>query len=98
MYAQCGSNGWSNSWEADMHLILQWAGYQPRIIYDETVRKNGLDAYDILVMPNCYVLTQSVYDEIVKFQKRGGIVVSDDCKKIYVSEPTGYVLRMIDLS
>ena len=78
MYAQCGSNGWSNSWEADMHLILQWAGYQPRIIYDETVRKNGLDAYDILVMPNCYVLTQSVYDEIIKFQKRGGIVVSDE--------------------
>ncbi len=78
MYAQCGSNGWSNSWEADMHLILQWAGYQPQIIYDETVRKNGLDAYEILVMPNCYVLTQSVYDEIVKFQKRGGIVVSDE--------------------
>ncbi|MBR4370636.1 MAG: hypothetical protein IKS92_06280, partial [Victivallales bacterium] len=78
MYAQCGSNGWSNSWEADMHIILQWAGYQPQIIYDETVRKNGLDAYDILVMPNCYVLTQSVYDEIIKFQKRGGIVVADE--------------------
>ncbi|MBO4528869.1 MAG: hypothetical protein J5743_14640 [Victivallales bacterium] len=78
MYAQCGSNGWSNSWEADMHIILQWAGYQPQIIYDETVRKNGLDAYDVLVMPNCYVLTQSVYDEILKFQKRGGIVVADE--------------------
>ena len=78
MYAQCGSNGWSNSWEADMHLILQWAGYQPQIVYDETIRKNGLDGFEILVMPNCYVLTQSVYDEIIKFQKRGGIVVADE--------------------
>ena len=33
-----------------------------------------------------------------QFKYPSGIVVSDDCKKIYVSEPTGYVLRMIDLS
>ena len=78
VYMQCGSNGWSNSWEADMHLILQWAGYQPRIIYDETIRKNGLGDYKVLVMPNCGVLTQDVYDEIKAFQARGGIIVSDE--------------------
>ncbi|MBP5639467.1 MAG: LamG domain-containing protein, partial [Victivallales bacterium] len=78
MYMQCGSNGWSNSWEADMHLILQWAGYQPRIIYDETIRKNGLGDYKVLVMPNCGVLTQDVYDEIKAFQARGGLIVSDE--------------------
>ena len=78
MYMQCGSNGWSNSWEADMHLILQWAGYQPRIIYDETIRKNSLGDYKVLVMPNCGVLTQDVYDEIKRFQARGGLVISDE--------------------
>ncbi len=78
MYMQCGSSGWSNSWEADMHLILQWAGYQPRVIYDETIRKNGLGDYKVLVMPNCGVLTQDVYDEIKAFQARGGIIVSDE--------------------
>ena len=32
------------------------------------------------------------------FKYPSGIVVSDDEKRIFVSEPTGYVLRMIDLS
>ena len=78
IFAQRGSFGWSASWEADMHLILQWAGYQPKIIYDETIRKYGLNDYDVLVMPSCDVLTKSVYDEIVKFQQRGGIIVADE--------------------
>ena len=33
-----------------------------------------------------------------QFQYPSGIAVSDDCRKIYVGEPTGYVLRVIDLS
>lgn len=78
MYTQCGSSGWSNGWEADCHLALQWAGYQPRIIYDETIRRDGLDNYRVLVMPNCAVLTRSVADAILRFQARGGIVVGDN--------------------
>jgi DNA-binding beta-propeller fold protein YncE len=33
-----------------------------------------------------------------QFKYPSGIVVSDDGRRIYVSEPTGYLLRMIDLS
>ncbi|KKR03526.1 MAG: hypothetical protein UT30_C0027G0010 [Candidatus Uhrbacteria bacterium GW2011_GWF2_39_13] len=72
-----GSYGWGISWEADMHLILQWAALQPRIIYEESVLKNGLDKFKILVMPNCDALPENVYKKILDFQKRGGIVIAD---------------------
>lgn len=78
MFAGRGSYGWSGSWEADMHLILQWAHLQPKILFDETVVRDGLDNYKVLVMPNCDVLTESVAAKVKAFQKRGGIVVADE--------------------
>jgi hypothetical protein len=78
MFAGRGSYGWSGSWEADMHLIVQWAHLQPRILFDETVVRDGLDAYKVLVMPYCDVLTQSVVAKIKAFQRRGGIVIADE--------------------
>jgi len=78
MFAGRGSYGWSQSWEADTHLMLQWAHLQPRIVFDETVVRDGLDAFKVLVMPNCDVLTESVVAKIRAFQKRGGLVVADE--------------------
>ncbi|MBT7302615.1 MAG: LamG domain-containing protein [Victivallales bacterium] len=78
MFAGRGSYGWSRSWDADMHQILQWAGLQPRIIYDEHVLRDGLAQYKVLVMPHCDVLTRSVADRVLAFQRRGGIVVGDE--------------------
>ena len=78
IFAGRGSYGWSGSWEADMHLILQWAHLQPRILFDETIMRDGLDAYQVLVMPYCDVLTEGVVAKIKAFQKRGGIVVADE--------------------
>ncbi len=78
MFAGRGTNGWSRSWEADMHLVLQWAGLQPAIVYDETIRRDDLKHYKILVLPYCDVLTESVVKAIAAFQKRGGIVVADE--------------------
>lgn len=78
MYAGRGANGWSNSWEADMHLILQWAQLQPRVLYEESVLRDGLDRYRVLVMPCCDVLPESVARKVAEFQRRGGIVVADE--------------------
>ena len=64
-------------WQADMHLILQWAGIQPRIVYDETILRDGLDEFRVLVMPDCDVLTEPVVKRILEFQRRGGLVVAD---------------------
>jgi len=78
MLAGRGSYGWSQSREADVHLLLQWAHLQPEIVFDETIARDGLDNYRVLVMPCCDVLTESVAAKIKAFQRRGGIVVGDE--------------------
>ncbi len=78
VFAGRGTHGWSGSWEADMHLMLQWAHLQPKIVFDETVLRDGLTAYRVLVMPYCDVLTKGVVRRIKDFQQRGGIVVADE--------------------
>jgi hypothetical protein len=78
VFAGRGSYGWSESWEADMHLVLQWAHLQPRILFDESVLRDGLEPYRVLVLPHCDVLTQGVASRIREFQARGGLVVADE--------------------
>ena len=78
MFARRGTRGWGNSWEADMHLVLQWAQIQPQIVYEETILRDGLDQFRVLVLPHCDVLTESIAREVQEFQKRGGIVIADD--------------------
>ena len=78
VFAGHGSWGWSSSWIADMHLILQWAQIQPRIIYEETILRDGLDRFKVLVMPHCDVLPESVHKKIDRFQRKGGLIISDE--------------------
>jgi len=78
VFARRGTRGWGGTWEADVHLILQWAQLQPQIVYDETIVRDGLDGFRVLVMPYCDVLTESVAARVAEFQKRGGIVVADE--------------------
>jgi hypothetical protein len=78
VFAGRGTYGWSEAWEAGMHEILQWAHLQPTILFDETVVRDGLDRYQVLVMPCCDVLTESVVRRIKDFQRRGGLVVADE--------------------
>jgi hypothetical protein len=42
------------------------------------VVRDGLDAYRVLVLPFCDVLTDGVVQRIRHFQKRGGIVIADE--------------------
>jgi hypothetical protein len=78
VFAGRGTYGWSHRWEADVHLILQWAELQPRILYDETVLRDGLDGFRVLVLPYCDVLTESVARAVADFQNKGGILVADE--------------------
>ena len=77
IFGMRGTYGWGSGWVADMHHILQWARLQPRIVYEETIVRDGLDGIRVLVMPNCAVLPHSVHERILDFQDRGGIVVAD---------------------
>lgn len=78
VFAGRGTSGWGRSWEADAHLVLQWAQLQPQIIYDEKIARDGLEGIRVLVMPGCDVLTESVAEEIRAFQDRGGLIVADE--------------------
>ena len=78
MFAGRGPYGWGNGWTADAHLVLQWARYQPTIVYEETILRDGLAGIKVLVMPDCDVLPESVERRIRAFQDAGGIVVADE--------------------
>jgi hypothetical protein len=78
MFAGRGTHGWGGTWEADLHLALQWAHYQPAVVFEENIQRDGLDQYKVLVMPYCDVLPQSVVDAIHAWQRQGGIVIGDE--------------------
>jgi len=73
-----GTCGWRSGWISDLYLALQWAHYQPGVIYEEELLRDKLRGVKVLVMPGCEVLSQSVYDEIKRFQRRGGIIIGDE--------------------
>lgn len=78
VFAGRGTSGWGGTWEADMHLLLQWAHLQPQIVYEEAVVRDGLDQFKVLVIPAGDVLPRSVADRILAWQRGGGIVVADE--------------------
>lgn len=78
MYAGRGTYGWGRGWAADLWHAATWAHLQLDILYDETILRDGLDAYKLLLLPDCDVLQASVARRIAEFQRRGGIVVGDE--------------------
>ncbi|MHC4399052.1 MAG: LamG-like jellyroll fold domain-containing protein [Planctomycetota bacterium] len=78
MFARRGTYGWGTSWAADAYHAVLYAHLQPEIVFDETVLERGLDGYQVLVMADCDVLTQSVAERARAFQARGGLIVGDE--------------------
>ena len=61
-----------------MHGVLCRAHLQPDVVYDETVLRDGLDSYKVLVAPLCFALPDSVAKAIQEWQNKGGILVADE--------------------
>ncbi|HPA19308.1 MAG TPA: hypothetical protein PLU30_16295 [Verrucomicrobiae bacterium] len=78
VFAGRGTFGWGHTWVADAHLVLQWAQLQPEILYEETIMRDGLSGFKVLMLPGCDVLPRSVVAQIAEFQRKGGIVVGDE--------------------
>ena len=74
IFARRGSYGYGQD---EAYLTLLHAQLQPRVIFEETLLAEGLDAYKVLVLVDCDVLTAPVAKRILAFQKRGGIVIGD---------------------
>jgi hypothetical protein len=72
-----GLLGYNNEQILHFQSVMEMAHLNTDIVFDETIERYGLDGYDVLVMPKCDTLTSTVYRKIQDFQKRGGILVSD---------------------
>ncbi len=77
MFARRGTYGWNHSWAGDLYHVLMYAQLQPRVLYEESLLGGGLEGAKVLVMADCDVLTESVVQTILDFQKNGGLVVGD---------------------
>lgn len=78
MFATRGTWGWGHRWTGDAWHIAKYAQLQPQIVYEETVNRDGLDDFKVLIMPSCDVLPESVAAKVKAFQQRGGIIVADE--------------------
>ncbi len=74
MFARRGSYGYYHD---EAYLTLLHAQLQPEVIFEQTLLEKGLDQYKLLVLADCDVLTKSVVEKILAFQKRGGLVIGD---------------------
>jgi hypothetical protein len=69
--------GYGNMQIYHFYSVMAMAHLQADVVFDETLERYGLDGYDVLVLPKCDVLPKAVYDKILEFQKRGGVVIAD---------------------
>jgi len=73
----------------EFYILLAMNQIEADIIFDETIKLYGLEDYDVLVLPKCETLLQSVYEAIVAFQSRGGLIIADQ----YLRAPLDNIIR-----
>jgi len=78
LFPEINRGGWPNKAIYPFYSLLMMAHIPTDVIFDETVTRYGLYRYDILFLHQCETLTRSVYEEILEFKKRGGIVIGDE--------------------
>ena len=67
----------SRGWKAPSITFLQRARLDPRVVYEETILRDGLDSVKVLYAPQCLFLTPDIVAKIKEFQAKGGILVAD---------------------
>ena len=64
-------------WKVPSVTFLQRARLDPRVVYEETILRDGLDDVKVLYAPQCLFLTPDVVAKIKEFQAKGGTLVAD---------------------
>ena len=77
-FTTCAFGG-SASWGGKVPAVtfLQRARLDPRVVYEETILRDGLDDVKVLYAPQCLFLTSDVVAKIKAFQAKGGTLVAD---------------------
>jgi len=58
---------------------LASAGILADTLYDDAVSQDdALDGYEVLILAHTYAIPRPVYDKVVAFVKRGGLVIADE--------------------
>ena len=71
--------GWSRGWVADLHLALQWAHFQPAVLFDDHILTGKkLDHLKVLFIPGAELMTRKVVNKVKELQDRGVIIVGDE--------------------
>ena len=71
-----GPGSWG--WFSTPIMLMQRARLDPRVLYEETVMRDGFGNTKILYAPQCLFLSAPVVEKVREFQKRGGILVADE--------------------
>lgn len=77
IFAGRGSQG-NESWPYVMYRILQYGGYDPQMIFEEQLLRDGWGGIKVLALPHCDVLTASALKKLQEFQQAGGIIIADE--------------------
>ena len=77
IFAGRGSLG-NESWPYVMYRIFQYAGYDPHMIFEEQLLRDGWGEIKVLLLPHCDVLTASALKKLQDFQRSGGIIIADE--------------------
>lgn len=64
-------------WTAPSITFLQRARLDPRVVYEDTIMRDGLEGIKVLYAPQCIFLTPQVVEKIKAFQANGGILIAD---------------------
>ena len=79
MFAKRGSMGWGRGPIVDVGLAALLAHYQPGVLYEEDLAKDGVPAnVKVLLTPHCDVVTEPTARAIAAFRRRGGFVFTDE--------------------
>ena len=65
-------------WSSPSITFCQRARLDPRVVYEETIERDGFGGAKVLYAPQCMFLTQPMIERIRAFQAAGGILVGDD--------------------
>ena len=74
--AMGGPASWG--WSAPSITCLQRARLDPRVVYEDTLVRDGFKGIKVLYAPQCRFMTPSMIERIKSFQKSGGILIADD--------------------
>lgn len=71
-------------WNAPDLTFFQRSRLDPRVIYEETIMRDGFGNAKVLYAPQCDYLPAPVVEKIKEFQANGGILVGDEllCKAL----------------